>query len=292
MQSAPSKPNNPLLNRFVIQALAICSSILIFVYIAFLVFKGKDAYHQAQFDAFLLINSLSDLWPLFWLNITQLGDAAILIPLLSFLVIYLPKAWITLFVAAPLAGIVSYIGKKTLSMPRPAAVIDQSSFNIVGDTLTGHNSLPSGHTITVFVATTIVVGAFLAKKNGLSKNIAMLCISGGICRAAGISRITVGAHWPLDVLTGAKIGIWLGILSLLITTKYPRLWGWLSNPKHSYIFGAILLLWSLVLFKDIYTSSDTLLAISLASPLAGLLTSVCLFKQYYNFRVTMTPHIH
>ena len=63
MQSAPSKPNNPLLNRFVIQALAICSSILIFVYIAFLVFKGKDAYHQAQFDAFLLIHSLSDLWP-------------------------------------------------------------------------------------------------------------------------------------------------------------------------------------------------------------------------------------
>lgn len=283
MQSAPSSSKHSHLKYFSIMALTIIIFASLFMFIASLVIESDYAYQQFQTNAFLSINAFFNNWSLFWLNITQLGDAAILIPLLSMSVIFLPKAWITLFVAAPLAGIVSYIGKKTLSMPRPAAVIDQSSFNIVGETLTGHNSLPSGHTITAFVAGTIIIGAFVAQKRGCTKNTIMFLVAGVITLAAGISRVAVGAHWPLDVLAGAMTGILLAMFSLFITTKYTRLWLWLENPKFSYIFAAILLLWSIILFKEIYVSNHEILIISIISPIAALLTSALLINQYLKY---------
>ena len=105
--------------------------------------------------------------------------------------------------AAPIALLLSRLPKALIDSPRPAAVLDAASVHITGMRLAGHNSFPSGHSITAFVVAGVVIAAGGRERNRPFTLIAILLAA---C-AVALSRIAVGAHWPSDTLAGAGLGL-------------------------------------------------------------------------------------
>jgi len=176
-------------------------------------------YWEVQHRLFLSLNGLMSYLPDgFWANVTLLGDASVLLPLVFLLTLKIRQAWAAVISAIPLAVFSSVLGKKLAAMPRPAAVIDTGDFSIIGAVLSGSNSLPSGHTITVFAAVSAVLVALFphVKTRKETACIALLLVLSGI---VGLSRIAVGAHWPLDIVFGAGIGVLAGIGGAMMASR-------------------------------------------------------------------------
>jgi undecaprenyl-diphosphatase len=115
--------------------------------------------------------------------------------------------------ATPVAMVLSWLPKGLIDSPRPAALLDPASIHIIGMRLAGHNSLPSGHTLTAF----LVVGLLLAARPRWPAAVAIAAV--GI--AVGLSRIAVGAHWPSDVLAGAGLGLLAGQAGAWMAARWP-----------------------------------------------------------------------
>ena len=47
-----------------------------------------------------------------------------------------------------------------------------------------------------------------------------------------LSRIGVGAHYPLDIIIGAIIGYASGILGILFDRRFPAVFGWIGKIKY------------------------------------------------------------
>ncbi len=112
-------------------------------------------------------------------------------------------------------GVIGRILKHVIDRPRPlkdmAGLIEahQAIIHVLGNPLREY-SFPSGHTLSVFSAATFL--SFLFKKySPLFFSLALL---------TGISRVYVGAHFPLDVLGGAAIGILVTWLICYVVRKY------------------------------------------------------------------------
>ncbi len=182
---------------------------------------NPTAYHTAQHDSFFALNAVFSSWPtVLWSNLTLLGDGAVLLAILSPLLIRHPRSWGSVLAAAPFAALLSGALKKALAVPRPGAVLDQD-FTVIGDLLTGHNSLPSGHAITVFTAAVAVLGSVATPSVGRWWYGPSL--AGGLLVAAmvGLSRVAVGAHWPLDVAVGAALGWIAGLCGMATERVWP-----------------------------------------------------------------------
>jgi len=107
--------------------------------------------------------------------------------------------------AAPFATLFVHGTKQLLATPRPAAVLSADVMTIVGPTLKAM-SFPSGHTTTAFVYAA-VVWALAGDRRWRA-----LVLAAAVC--VGLSRILVGAHWPVDVLAGAAGGWFCGGLGV------------------------------------------------------------------------------
>src|SRR5574343_24807 len=145
----------------------------------------------------------SHLPPVIWESLTTLGDARVQLALMLPLCLRYPRVFWALFLGALLAGAISRGFKTAVPLPRPAAVLDAAQITIIGAKLTAH-SFPSGHTVSAFS----FVVPWLALLGWRAAPIVVLAA------LAGFSRIAVGAHWPVDVLAGALIGLagsWLGL---------------------------------------------------------------------------------
>lgn len=177
---------------------------------------------------FLWVNQAATHWTATgWSTLTNLGDASTLLALLSPLLLVRPQALAALLAAVPLGGLLSVLLKRTFDAPRPVAVLDAAQFHVIGPLLS-HHSFPSGHTISAFAAAV----AFLAVMQSSRRNpapsairFAALCgLAFGLALAVGISRVAVGAHWPVDVLAGAACGWLAGLSGAAATRRWPLLW--------------------------------------------------------------------
>jgi undecaprenyl-diphosphatase len=185
-----------------------------------------DAFLNLDIKLFILINAhhavISD-W-LFW-GITQLGTAWIAVPLVL-VTIYirsrgpvLRRLLLLTVLTFIVSGSVNSLLKLTIHRPRPLtyfarhpytpkttgaapqafpadAVLDTLVVHVVGPRLK-HHAFPSGHSNTAFTAATVLA-----------------CLYGGIFWYAygaailvAYSRVYIGAHFPLDTLGGALVGI-------------------------------------------------------------------------------------
>jgi membrane-associated phospholipid phosphatase len=116
-----------------------------------------------------------------------------------------------LFLCALIGGLAATVLKESFQLPRPPAVLSADSFHLIGHKLE-LVSFPSGHTLTAFAVATLLILGFALKGWRLYGLIALASL-------VGLSRVAVGAHWPLDVLAGAVVGVFCAYLSL-ITAKY------------------------------------------------------------------------
>ncbi len=201
-------------------------------------FKITDTatYPQINKDIFLAINALWANAPTLAHNLTQLGDASVVLSLLLCLALTLPKLWEALLAGSLLSFVAAHFFKEFYAMPRPARAFGENAFNIIGETLKGSNSLPSGHTITIFTTLCVVFFAFVPslKKARLSLVIGIILLA----LLVGLSRVGVGAHYPLDVLTGAVLGIVCGLFGVFVAGK-TRLFAWLNSRLGLLVFALL-----------------------------------------------------
>ena len=210
----------------------------------FLFLYSKDALHadkyvQIQKDSFFFINYKLGQFPNIIYNITQLGDASIFLSFLSIFIVYAPKIWESLISASLVSLIFSSSLKNIFLVPRPAVVFDNNSFVIIGKTAVGHASLPSGHSITVFTTLTVLLFAFMPEKLKFKILWVFFTIIAGLIIV--FTRVGVGAHYPLDVITGSIIGYISGLIGIFINQKF-KIWTWISNKKYYPIFILLMLI--------------------------------------------------
>ncbi len=157
-----------------------------------------EAYTHWQKPYFLWINEVSNqLIPIdLWKKITLLGDKYILLILLSPLLLWKPKLWLSILTAAPIAAILGAIGKRIFSIPRPAVIINPNHFNTIGEIEMGYKSLPSGHSITIFTAVIvlILIGYVSLKQKHKHFSIIFSLTLLLIATTVAVSRVAVGAH--------------------------------------------------------------------------------------------------
>jgi hypothetical protein len=182
--------------------------------------------------------------------------------------VYAPKIWESFLSAWVISILLSRSLKILFAVPRPAAIFDNNDFIIIGEKLTGNNSLPSGHSITVFTILTVLMFAFMPQKLKYKISWFVLFIITGLM--LGITRVGVGAHYPLDVVIGSVIGYISGITGIFISQKF-QIWSWINNKKYYPIFISLFLIFFILLVNRII--NENLMIFYLAS--------VVLFFSFY-----------
>ena len=170
-------------------------------FIALIFFLWKDANSQL----FVLINSALP-WQMFWMTLTNSAD---FLCIGSLLFIFLRNNT-RLLICAVIAGLAVHLSvhysKHFFALPRPEHVNNLAHLITLGPALKENNyAMPSGHTAGAFMVVVFIIKCYSLK--GLRMWGLLLAAT-----FAGISRITVGAHWPADVFAGASLGIFIGYI--------------------------------------------------------------------------------
>lgn len=188
-----------------------------------------DKYIQIQKNSFIFLNSKLSQFPKTVFNLTQLGDEIVMLSFLGIFILYAPKIWECLISASLVSCIICTSLKEIFAVPRPAAVFDHHSFVIIGKALSGHNSLPSGHSITVFTVLSVLLFAFMPQRSNYKILWCIFIIAVGLILV--LTRVGVGAHYPIDVIVGGIIGYISGLFGVFINEKY-KIWTWINNRKY------------------------------------------------------------
>lgn len=228
---------------------------------------NTKSYITVQQDLFLSLNAKLSQFPSIMYNLTQFGDALVFFSFLSIFIIYAPKIWEALISASLISLVLTFVLKNIFQVPRPAAALDNNSFVIIGEKLTSNNSLPSGHSITVFTTLTVLLYAFMPKKLGKKLLWYFLIIAVGLIFVS--TRVGVGAHYPIDVIVGSTIGYMLGLIGIFVSRKYSLL-AWVSNKKYWPIFIVLFSVCCFLLVNRLINKNLVVYYFCLASLLTSL----------------------
>lgn len=181
-----------------------------------LVLAGAIYFGEFQNDSFLFVNRFTQLLPdTLWAWLTFLGNGWGVFALAFPLLILAPRMLSAGIFAGALAALASSILKRLFDLPRPAGVLTDGSFYRIGDVLL-YKAFPSGHTLTAFAIATALY--FSSNKNSRKPMLLMFILAGLV----GLSRNAVGAHWLTDVLAGAGVGMWCGLIGAMLAIKLPE----------------------------------------------------------------------
>ena len=223
--------------------------------------------HWGEPGLFLAINQACLLLPApVWAGLSLMGNAWGVLAVTSPLLMLAPRllwAWIC---AVPFAVLFARVGKGLLQSPRPAAVIDNALFRLVGEKLEVA-SMPSGHTLTAFAVASSLYFALDAQRRG---RFLWLWLLAG---AVGLSRIAVGAHWPGDVAAGAGLGVLAGLLGNLLWRRlgaeYWQARGWRLRSVALVLLGTVCVLLDEPLDFEENTALQRVLALVVLGALMG-----------------------
>lgn len=176
---------------------------------------------------FRFFNGLSDYTGTgLWANITSLGEGLIVLSLAGMVAIRWPAAAWAVLIGGIVGTLIVHGLKEAVGAFRPAMVLPEGSFTIIGPRLM-IVSFPSGHTATITAFATIL---FLhARRTWFTVFLLALVV------LVGVSRVAVGAHWPIDVLAGWLVGMVIAVISFVLAER------WTVGTRVPVQFGIILL---------------------------------------------------
>ncbi len=201
-QSEPFFNDCPL-----IKALSILTLLSLTLLVLSYYFFGYHAY-------FMPINALAHFAPSWLLQMfTVMGDTTV--ALMVIFILYKGDQrliWLTISTAI-ISGILSQVGKESFQAYRPAGVLSTDSFYLTGHVLK-QGSFPSGHATTVFAGVSLLMFHY--------KHIMARCLLFACGITFALSRVWVGAHWPIDVFAGAFIGFLSVFLAYFLCLRIPQ----------------------------------------------------------------------
>jgi undecaprenyl-diphosphatase len=163
-----------------------------------------------------------------------------------------------------LATLLSQGFKELLLALRPASVLPRESLRILGETLYNY-SFPSGHTMTAFAG----IATILPLLPSTWRRVALVLAAG-----IGLSRIGMGAHWPLDVTAGAFLGMlsgmagWRGALWLAEKSRAGlKIW---QNLYRGLAVASALTLAANVIYTPFYTLDNRAIRLGLIALCFGI----------------------
>lgn len=170
-------------------------------------------FSQFNIDAFRLINDLGKQYPYLNPVIVFLAEYMLYFLCLSIVVYWFTRTnknrmmVIQAVIAFILAEILGKMAGQFHSHYQPFAVLPHVNQLIEHDI---DNSFPSDHTILFF---SVCISFWLVRKKGQWLWLMLPC-------CVAISRIWVGVHYPIDVITGALLGV---ISALFVYWLVPKL---------------------------------------------------------------------
>lgn len=148
--------------------------------------------------------------PALWSDLTVLGDTLVALVLLLPFLRQRPDLVIAVLLASVPATLFSHGLKDGLDVMRPFAVLGDQ-VHVIGPYLKA-GSFPSGHTTTAFVVASVLAHGLQSR--GAATAILLLAL------AVGLSRVAVGAHWPMDVAGGLVCGWVSGVIGLALMRRF------------------------------------------------------------------------
>ncbi len=216
---------------------------------------GLGLYLLAGYHAgFLAFNGLAALgpgWPWEWL--TMLGDERVAFALTLLFARRHPRVFWTLICAAVVAALYARGLKQLFDADRPPAVLAADAFNLLGPERRSL-SFPSGHSTTAAVFFGVLV--YYARRLHWRVLFTLLAL------LAGLSRVAVGVHWPIDVaagLAGGALAAWAGAW---LASRFP--WG-LYNDRVHLAFVTVAAIMALSLWFDDSGYTDAMAALQVLS---------------------------
>lgn len=146
----------------------------------------------------------------FWTNVTVLGDFRILLALMLPLSVRYPRVFLAFLVASLIAGFAVLALKMAFHLPRPVQYFGSEGITVIGVPRSG-KSFPSSHA--ALVAAGVMVWAAHLNWTRILPLLAGACI-------VALARVAVGAHWPIDILVGAMVGILSALIGLAVASAY------------------------------------------------------------------------
>ena len=187
-----------------------------FIPLAPLALAGAIYFGEFQSSSFLFINRFTQLLPdTLWAWLTFLGNGWGIFALAFPLLLLAPRIFSAGILAGAISAIASAFLKNIFDLPRPAGILELDSFYRIGEPLL-YNAFPSGHTLTAFA---IASALYFSSTRSKRTHLLTLFL---IASLVGLSRNAVGAHWLTDVLAGAGIGIWCGMLGAHLANYIPE----------------------------------------------------------------------
>lgn len=113
--------------------------------------------------------------------------------------------WLAVLVAALVAFRLDNVLKEVIERPRPPAVLVGLH---VRETIDGFG-FPSGHTTMAFALAAALHPTLAPRWQWVAWTLAAV---------AGVARLHVGVHWPMDVVGGAALGTAIGSAAWLVVT--------------------------------------------------------------------------
>lgn len=160
---------------------------------------------------FQSLNQFTPLMPShFWSMLTFLGDTTVALSLMLFFARRNPAILGIILLAAIYGTLISHGMKAGFGQARPAGIFPDDAFNLVGQAFK-RNSFPSGHSLAIFTLVTLLY--YFTRQ----RTTRLLLLTFGT--SVAVSRVMVGAHWPVDVLVGSGLGI-LTTLAAIYTAKH------------------------------------------------------------------------
>lgn len=166
-------------------------------------------------DLFYFFNRhLAVLPDIVWSLLSLLGTGWAVYALTAPALLHAPRILLSWLCAAPLAGLLTRLGKMWAFSPRPLEVLAPQTIHVIGEPLF-IAAMPSGHTITAFAAATAIYFTLAPQRR--RRFLWLFLVALGV----GLSRLAVGAHWPADVAVGAALGILSGLVGAWLGSKIP-----------------------------------------------------------------------